>query len=342
MKIGLTYDLRSEYLSLGYTEEETAEFDNTETIRGIEIALHALGYETERIGNSRSLMMRLLEGNRWDLVFNICEGLYGDGRESLVPAILDDWQIPYVFSGAATMALTLNKALCKRVVRDAGIPTPDFCLVNSEDDLLQNKPPFPLFLKPSMEGSGKGVSEFSLVTTEEEYRRVCLHLLKQFNQPVLVESYLPGREFTAGICGNGPDARVIGVMEVVFKQEISAIYSYENKQNYKTVVEYRPADRDMESKCSRLALQVWEVTGSKDAGRVDMKLTIEGEPEFMEMNPLAGLNYKDSDLPILARMHGMDFRQLIDTIMQSAIKRIFCNPAQTVLIENEQYSCYPA
>ena len=96
MKIGLTYDLRTEYLSLGYTEEETAEFDNTETIRGIEMALHALGYETERIGNSRSLMMRLLEGNRWDLVFNICEDFWRR-KESLVPAILDDWQIPYVF-----------------------------------------------------------------------------------------------------------------------------------------------------------------------------------------------------------------------------------------------------
>lgn len=342
MKIGLTYDLCSEYLSLGYSEEDTAELDTTETIEGIEIALHSLGYKTERIGNAKSLMMRLLNGNRWDLVFNICEGIFGDGRESLVPAILDDWQIPYVFSSAATMALTLNKALCKRVVRDAGIPTPDFCLVRNVDDLENSKPEFPLFLKPVMEGSGKGIGEHSLVWTEEEFNTVCRHLLRRYEQPVLVETYLPGREFTVGVCGNGPDARVIGVMEVTFNKEVMEIYSYENKQNYKEVVVYHKVEGEMAEKCGRLALQVWEATGSRDSGRIDMKLNKLGQPEFMEINPLAGLNFKNSDLPILARMNGMNFTQLIDAIMQAALKRIFLgSEAHSVMVKNEQYSYYP-
>jgi D-alanine-D-alanine ligase len=342
MKIGLTYDLQSEYLSLGYSEEDTAELDKTETIEGIETALHSLGYETERIGNARSLMMRLFNGNRWDLVFNICEGIFGDGRESLVPAILDDWQIPYVFSGAATMALTLNKALCKRVVRDAGIPTPDFCLVRSISDLEKPKPDFPLFLKPVMEGSGKGIGDHSLVWTEEEYQAVCCHLLKRYDQPVLVETYLPGREFTVGICGNGEDTRVIGVMEVVFKKDVLEIYSYQNKQNYRDTIEYINQQGELAEKCARLALQVWEATGSRDSGRVDMKLNAMGEPEFMEINPLAGLNYKDSDLPIIARMNGMNFTQLIGAIMQAALKRTYGIEAQPVMMQNEQYSYYPA
>jgi D-alanine-D-alanine ligase len=343
MKIGLTYDLRSEYLSLGYSEEDTAELDKTETIEGIENALHLLGYQTERIGNARSLMMRLLNGNRWDLVFNICEGIFGDGRESLVPAILDDWQIPYVFSGAATMALSLNKALCKRVVRDAGIPTPDFCLIRSENDLDHPKPAFPLFLKPVMEGSGKGIGDYSLVWNEEEFRVICRTLLERYNQPVLAEEYLPGREFTVGICGNGQDARVIGVMEVLFKNEVPEIYSYENKQNYKEAVEYQNLEEgELASACARLALDVWEVTGSRDSGRVDMKLNRNGQPEFMEINPLAGLNYKDSDLPILAGMNGMNFIQLIDAIMQAALKRIYGSEIPSVIMQREQYSYYPA
>ncbi|MGV8090277.1 MAG: ATP-grasp domain-containing protein [Mangrovibacterium sp.] len=323
MKVGLTYDLKSEYLAMGYSAEETAELDKEETIEGIENALHYLGYETERIGHARVLMQRLLDGDRWDLVFNICEGMYGDGRESLVPALLDNWQIPYVFSSPATLALSLDKAMCKRVVCDAGIPTPDFCLIRSEADLTGEKPPFPLFVKPVSEGTGKGISEHSLICNDHDFAEVCTSLLHRFNQPVLVESYLPGREFTVGVIGNGNDARVVGVMEVVFKKDIQEIYSYENKQNYEEVVEYRNVDGETGRKCAELALKVWHVTGSRDGGRVDMKLNGQGEPEFIEINPLAGLNFHDSDLPILAGLNGMSFIELISAIMKAAEKRIF-------------------
>ncbi len=322
MKIGLTYDLRSEYLALGYSAEETAELDTEETVEGIEQALRKLGYETERIGHARALMQRLLRGDRWDRAFNICEGLQGDGRESLVPALLDAWQIPYVFSGATALALSLDKALCKRIVRDAGIPTPDFVLVRSEEDLKKDKPAFPLFVKPAWDGTGKGISEQSLVNGEEKYLAVCTGLLRRFHQPVLVESYLPGREFTAGVVGNGADARVIGVMEVVFRPSVRRIYSYENKQDYKNRVEYVNTTGELFDKCARLALRVWEVTASRDAGRIDLRLNEAGEPEFIEINPLAGLNLHDSDLPILARLNGMDFTGLIAAIMQAAEKRM--------------------
>ncbi|MDD4192856.1 MAG: ATP-grasp domain-containing protein [Mangrovibacterium sp.] len=323
MRVGLTYDLKSDYLALGYSAEETAELDQEATIEGIEKSLRHLGYQPERIGHARALMQRLQDGDRWDLVFNICEGMYGDGRESLVPALLDYWQIPYVFSGPATMALTLDKALCKRVVRDAGIPTPDFCLIRSEADLTAKKPAFPLFVKPVSEGTGKGISEHSLVNSEKDFRLVCLDLLHRFRQPVLVESYLPGREFTVGVVGNGHEARVVGVMEVVFRDHTREIYSYENKQNYEEVVDYRAVHGELAGKCGELALRVWDVTGARDGGRVDMKLNTAGNPEFMEINPLAGLNFHDSDLPILARLNGMNFDALIGAIMEAAGKRIF-------------------
>ena len=323
MRVGLTYDLKSEYLAMGYSAEETAELDKEETIEGIENALHHLGYQTERIGHARALMQRLLQGDRWDLVFNICEGIYGDGRESLVPALLDNWQIPYVFSSPAVLALSLDKAICKRVVRDAGIPTPDFCLIRSRTDLEKERPAFPLFVKPVSEGTGKGIDDHSLVINDHDFEQVCTTLLNRFNQPVLVESYLPGREFTAGVIGNGNDARVVGVMEVVFKKDIREIYSYENKQNYEDIIEYKLADGEVFRKCAELALSVWHATGSRDGGRVDMKLNAVGDPEFIEINPLAGLNFHDSDLPILAGLGGMSFNELIAAIMQAAEKRIF-------------------
>ena len=121
MNIGLTYDLRNDYLAEGYSEEETAEFDRPDTIEGIEAALLELGYRTDRIGNAKRLVERLAQGDRWDLVFNIAEGLHGVAREAQVPAILDVYDIPYTFSDPLVLSLALHKNLTKTVVRQAGI-----------------------------------------------------------------------------------------------------------------------------------------------------------------------------------------------------------------------------
>jgi len=116
MIIGLTYDLRSDYLAMGFGEEETAEFDRAETIDALEAAIRELGHECERIGNAWRLIELLVQGRRWDLVFNIAEGLRGIGREAQVPAILDLYDIPYTFSDPMVMSLTLHKGMTKRAV----------------------------------------------------------------------------------------------------------------------------------------------------------------------------------------------------------------------------------
>ena len=142
MKIGMTYDLREDYLTKGFSEEETAEFDRPDTIEAIEGALRSLGYQTDRIGNIQDLTRRLAFGDRWDLVFNIAEGLNGYGREAQVPALLDAYGIPYTFSDPLVLALTLHKGMTKRVIRDSGIPTPDFYVVESVSDVDKIDLPF--------------------------------------------------------------------------------------------------------------------------------------------------------------------------------------------------------
>ena len=161
MKIGITYDLRDDYLAEGYGEEETAEFDHPRTIAAIEEALQSLGYETERIGHIRALARRLVADERWDMVFNIAEGLRGFGREAQVPALLDAWNIPYTFSDPLLLSLTLHKGMTKRVIRDLGIPTPDFAVVETPEEIATVVLPFPLFAKPVAEGTGKGVTAAS-------------------------------------------------------------------------------------------------------------------------------------------------------------------------------------
>src|SRR5450759_2110927 len=198
VKIGITYDLRDDYIAEGYTEEETAEFDHPRTIDAIEEALRDLGYETDRIGHIRALTLRLVAGDRWDLVFNIAEGLRGFGREAQVPALLDAWEIPYTFSDPLVLSLTLHKGLTKRVIRDLGIPTPDFAVVETPEEMAAVALPFPLFAKPVAEGTGKGVTAASKIVDPVGLDRVCRELLAVFRQPVLVETFLPGREFTVG------------------------------------------------------------------------------------------------------------------------------------------------
>jgi len=324
MHIGITYDLRDDYLREGYGYEETAEFDRVDTIDGIDATLKSLGHGTDRIGNVRHLVRRLASGDTWDLVFNIAEGMYGVGREAQVPALLDAYRIPYTFSDPLVLALTLHKGLTKTVLRAAGIPTADFAVIEDPADLRSLDLPMPLFAKPVAEGTGKGISESSRVDTHEQLSLLCTKLMHEFRQPVLVETYLPGREFTAGIVGTDNDAAVIGVMEVLFRNhhEGEKIYSYHSKSNYEELIDYVIPEQEVVQACSDLALAAWRALGCRDGGRVDIRMDSLDRPNFIEVNPLAGLNPIHSDLPIICRLLGIPFQDLIARILDSAMQRV--------------------
>ena len=318
----MTYDSKEHWLKRGFAKEEVAEFDGQETIDAIQNALTDLGYQTERIGGLEALAGMLLAGGRADMVFNICEGMYGIGREAQVPAILDAYRIPYTFSDAAVLAVTLHKGLTKRIARELGVATADFALVEVEDDIEEIRLPFPLFAKPVAEGTGKGIGVSSRVHDFQSLEGVCRELLRKFRQPILVEKYLPGREFTAGIVGTGRNAQVIGAMEIVFLHaEAHGIYSFDTKANYEELVEYRRVEPGIFSTIEADALKLWRGLGCRDAGRMDFRMDEEGRLNFLEVNPLAGLNPTHSDLPIICRMHGIPYRNLIRAIMDSALGR---------------------
>ena len=320
MTIGLTYDLRSWYLERGYTMEETAEFDKEDTVAALEDVLARLGYRTERIGNIFELVEKLAAGSRWDMVFNITEGLYGDGRESVVPALLDQYRIPYVFSGPVVMGISLNKYYARLVAEAAGVPVSPGILVSSADDIqLAASLTYPLFVKPVAEGTGKGITERSIVRDTLSLKDLAIELLHRFSQPVLVEEYLPGREFTVGVTGSGADARVVGGMEVICKDNLP--YSVEVKENYQDIVQYRTIDESYRDECHAVALAAWRALSAVDAGRVDLRADRNGKICFIEANPLAGLNPVHSDLPILSRMSGVEYDTLLEMIMNSAKRR---------------------
>jgi D-alanine-D-alanine ligase len=324
MRVGFTYDLRSDYLAEGYGMEETAEFDSAATIDAIAAALASLGHTVDRIGNVRHLAKRLVAGDRFDLVFNIAEGLHGIARESQVPALLDAYDIPYVFSDPLVLALTQHKGMTKHVIRDCGVPTAPFAVVATMADVAKVKLPYPLFAKPIAEGSGKGINPASRANGPAELGNVCAELLTRFRQPVLVETYLPGREFTVGIVGSGAQAELVGVLEVILTANAEqGVYSYLNKEEYDTRVVYRLVDDDPEGRrAGEVALQAWRALGCRDGGRIDLRSDAKGEPHFLEVNPLAGLSPIKSDLPIMAFKAGWTFEQLIGRITASALTRV--------------------
>jgi D-alanine-D-alanine ligase len=323
VRIGFTFDLRDDYLRQGYTAEEAAELDAPETIDAVETVLTSLGHVVERIGGIRSLTTRLAGGARWDLVFNYAEGLFGFGREAQVPALLDAFQIPYTFSDALVFALTLHKALTKHVVRDLGIPTPDFAVVSEESDLDHVRVPYPLFVKPVAAGSSMGISAASLVAAAPALRTTCLALLERFHQPALVEAFLPGRELTVGLVGTGTRARVLGVMEVLSTSEAEHhAYSFANKQRYVGRVHFRIADDSAAAEAADMALRVWTALGCRDGGRVDCRCDGGGRPHFLEVNPLPGLHPIHSDLVILAGLVAVPYAGLVASIVASACERL--------------------
>jgi D-alanine-D-alanine ligase len=328
MRIGLVYDLRDDYRALGHSEEEVAEFDNLDTIEELDGALRALGCDVVRVGRGQVLAAQLVKGERFDLVFSIAEGLSGRSREAQVPALCELFDQPYVFSDPLTMAAALDKAVAKRLVAEAGVPTPTFMVVTADARELHGWSNYPAFVKPIAEGTGKGCEAASLVETSDELAAAATKLLTRYRQPVLVETYLPGREFTVGIVGNGEAARVIGVCEIVLKPQAEAnIYSLHNKELCEELVTYTRADDAEARRAGEGALAVYQALQCRDAARIDFRSDASGDPYFLEANPLAGLHPHHSDLPILAAQNGIAFVDLIGMILDAALGRYGLGPS---------------
>ena len=331
MKIGITYNLSPEAIASDETPNDRAdEFDSIETVENIEKGIVLAGHEPIRLGFGLEAMHKL-EREPVDLVFNIAEGLYGRAREAQMPALLDMMKIPYTFSDTLTMSLALNKTLTKQVLKEEGINTPDFWYVDDMSQLEKiinsGKITYPLFVKPSSEGSSMGINEESRVSTKEELRKQVTFLLSIYpGSNALIETFLPGREVTVGIVGN-EDPQILGVMSfhLLSGVEKDFFYTPEIKHNWeKYLIPECPAKLTPEEydKVCTLALRVFETLHCRDCARIDMRFDANNEPSFVEINPLAGLTNKKSDIPVMAELMGISYEKLIGRIIDEAIKRL--------------------
>ncbi len=326
MKVGLTYDLKDDYVFQPDDPPDAAtELDTEETIAALETAIRASGHRTIRIGNARSLMGAAMEDDlEVDLVFNISEGLEGRSREAQVPAILEALGIPYTGSDAATMALSLDKGMSKKIFRSERVPTPDWFVARSAAEVDEWDVEFPAFVKPVHEGTAKGVTAQSLVHDMRSLRRQVSRITRTYRQAALVEEYLPGREFTTGIIGNG-NAQILGTMEVIIADPAEDhIYTGASKAEFEAKVVYKPG-REIEAplrrKVEAVALAAHRALECRDFSRVDIRCDAQGRPCCLEVNPLAGLNPRTSDLAFISKFEGITYEELIERILSEAIGR---------------------
>jgi D-alanine-D-alanine ligase len=323
MKIGLTYNLGSDYKPKEDDPPDVAaEFDTQATIDGLQSAIRSNGHEPVLIGDGEKLF-HWLGDHSCDIIFNIAEGYHGRGREAQIPALLEMLQIPYVGSDPVTLGVALDKVMTKQIMKAEGIPTASFVKVPRFEELNGVPLKYPLFAKPVHEGTGKGIDEKSKIKTYPQLKSRVKYLIKNYHEPVLIEEYLEGEEFTVGIVGNPP--HVIGTMQVVFDtSKVEDFYSYKVKEHYEEFVHYvcpPKIDPDRLESIEEIALRAYKVIDCKDFGRVDIRCDADGNPYFLEINPLAGLNPQHSDLCIIARHNGIPYDQLVGRILYSAMAR---------------------
>lgn len=310
-----------------------AEWDEPETIDAVARALGALG-EVVRLEADVSFPARLLEA-RPDFVFNIAEGLYGPNREGHVPAICEYLGIPCHASDPLTCALTLHKGRTKEILSQYGVPTAPFAVVESKAAARRVRLPYPLFAKPALEGSGKGITTRNLCHTPAELSAVVGDLLKAYRQPVLVEQYLPGQEFTVAVLGNGDDAECLPIVGLRFDclpEGAPPIYGYEAKWLWDTME--RPLEiyecparisEDLAAEVRQVSLAAFRALGCRDWCRIDVRCDANGQPNVVELNPLPGILPDPRDnscFPMAARVAGMSYDQLIQSVADIAWRRI--------------------
>jgi D-alanine-D-alanine ligase len=316
-------------------DDEYAEWDSVETIDAVARALARHG-EVIRLEARDDFPQRLRE-LRPDIVFNIAEGLRGPNREAHVPAICEFYGVPYSGSDPFTLALCLDKARTKEILRANGVATADWMLVRASSDLerlASRRWQYPLFAKPVHEGSSKGITERNLASDEASLRAVVLELLERYEQPVLVEEFLPGAEFTCGVLGNGDDARVLPIVAINFAalpEGALPIYGFEAKWLWDRPDEpldifecpARISDA-LRAQIEDVVLRAYTVLGCRDWSRVDVRLDAEGRANIVEVNPLPGILPNPADnscLPKAARAAGLDYDALIAACLRAAATR---------------------
>ncbi len=313
--------------------DKYAEWDTAETVNAVARSL-SLFHNVTLVEADEDAYNKLREGE-FDVVFNIAEGMNGVSREAQIPSMLEFLNIPYTGSDPLTLATCLDKARTKEILGYHGIPTSSFVVVSSQEDIIDMSLDYPLFVKPLHEGSSKGIYNSSYVTNVGELRNEVERILNDYEQSALVEQYLPGREFTVALLGNGNELKVLPPVEINFSSlpsEALPVYSYEAKWLWDTkdspIEVFKcpaPMDASLSVRIENICGETFKVLRCRDWCRIDLRLDAAGEPNVMEVNPLPGIlpdPQEHSCFPMASRAAGLSYERMINSVLDASLKRI--------------------
>ena len=333
MHLGFVYDLQGELARDKQTVPDAeAELASPYEIQDLIANLESLGHTVTPIGDFERLLRFIAGGYTVDLVFNYAVGKHGPVREAQVPALLEALRIPYTGADPFSLALCMDKAAVKRLWREAGLPTTDFVILRRVEELATvSLPPWPLFVKPVREGSSKGISAHSRVENDRQLREQVAYVLSTYQQPALVEPYLPGPEFSAGVVGSHHTAHPLGVVEIL--QSRLGYADYHDKQQWQDE-RFRPVKPpEFRAGLCSLALQAYQGVYCEGIGRVDIRLDQNRQPMLMEINPNPVLHAHDSSMSAIANQAGLSNVDLLASVIEMAVQRWKNAPGGSVLTD---------
>ena len=347
MNVALAYNVKPEsdtfteilppIRSDNFTKEESvietyAEWDTWETINALKDALEV--YHDVNLIEANQDAFEKFRQSKPDIVFNIAEGFNKVSRESQIPAMLDMLNIPYTGSDALTLGICLDKARTKEILSYYKIPNANFIIVDKYKTLSNHSIEFPSIVKPVSEGSSKGIFNSSIVRNYEELNNEIKRVVDEYEQPAIIEEFLPGKEFTVAIIGNGDNIEILPIVEINFEKfpdDIEHLYSYEakwildTKENVFDVFECPASiNNDLKEQIKNTCLRTYNVLRCKDWSRIDIRLDKNGIPNVIEINPLPGIMpdpTENSSFPKAARAAGINYDEMIQKVLLEACIR---------------------
>lgn len=324
MKVGILYSEKEVDNELEHRINPHGSIQMDVTVESIKNALENRGHDTILIPAVINLPTKLIELSDLDIIFNLSSGITKKSQQAHVVSILEMMGIPFVGSGLSSQVLSLEKHVAKKIFAYERIPTPKFQVLYTGQEKLREDLNFPLILKPVHEGSSMGITEESIVTDEESFRTRVFEMINDFKQAVIVEEFILGREFTIGIMGNDR-VEVLPIEEIVFDHRDTSklgVMTLDIKTR-DAIIPKAPADipKEKAEEFTTYAKKIFKVLDCLDFARIDLRMDKHGNPFFLEVNTLPGLQPEYSEFPRMAAVAGYNYDELIEKLMFIALDR---------------------